>query len=172
MRIAIAIHERFNEALIWEKLRKTSQNSQQCKCHNSKKATTIFQEEITSTLAMAEETLLEQDQRGIAYPIVEFILLKLWACLGPKNKKCVMERILSNPSLSSNMLNCFLPPKAIVTTQKLVARIRTSLVETKQDNFNAKLVVKHCILTIAINANLEHHLQGALQGCLVCTIEM
>jgi len=77
MRSAIAIHERFNEAFILKKLKKTSQNSQQCKCHNAKKATTICQKKITSALAMTKEVLPEQDQRRIAYPIVEFILLEL-----------------------------------------------------------------------------------------------
>jgi hypothetical protein len=77
MRSAIAIHERFNEGLNLKKLKKASQNSQQCKCHNAKKTTTICQEEIIYALAMTKEVLLEQDQRRIAYPIVEFILLEL-----------------------------------------------------------------------------------------------
>jgi hypothetical protein len=62
-----------------------------------------------------------------------------------------MERILSNPSLSSNMPNPFLPPKAIVTNQELIAWICMSLVETKQANSNVKLATKHCIFTAIVS---------------------
>jgi hypothetical protein len=131
MKSAITIHKRFDEALIRDKLKKTSQNSQQSKCCNAKKATTICQENITFALAMTKEILLEQNHRRIAYAIVEFILLELRAFLGSKSKKCVMEKVLSNPNLSSNMANSFLPPKVVVTIQELIVAIHTSLVETK-----------------------------------------
>jgi hypothetical protein len=41
MKSVTSIHKRFNAALIQERFEKTSQNSQQRKCHNAKKATTI-----------------------------------------------------------------------------------------------------------------------------------
>jgi hypothetical protein len=59
MKNATTNHKRFNEALIQKRLRKTSQNSQQHKCRNAKKATIICQENITSTLAMTKQILLE-----------------------------------------------------------------------------------------------------------------
>jgi hypothetical protein len=49
------------------------------------------------------------------------------------------------------MLDSFLPPKIVVATQELVVGVRTSLVETKHANFVAKLVAKHCILTMVIS---------------------
>jgi hypothetical protein len=57
MKSAIANHKRFNEALIRKRLRKTSQNSRQCKCRNAKKTTAICQEGIISALAMTKEIL-------------------------------------------------------------------------------------------------------------------
>ncbi len=53
--------------------------------------------------------------------------------------------------LAPNMLDCFLPPKVAQATQDLVDGICTSLLETRQCNYNIKIAAKHCILTVAIN---------------------
>jgi hypothetical protein len=55
----------------------------------------------------------------------------LQTCPRPKNKKMVMEIVLSNNILVPSMLESFLLPKVAVTTQELIARMHISLVETK-----------------------------------------
>ncbi len=63
-----------------------------------------------------------------------------------------MEKVLPCNILAPSMLESFLPPKDVVTAQELVARMRISLMETKQANSNVKLIAKHCIFTIVVSA--------------------
>ncbi len=92
------------------------------------------------------------DQFRVTSTNVESIQMGLQTYPRPKNKKLVMERVLSSNILAPSMLESFLPPKVVVTAQELVAWMRTSLVETKQTNSNVKLIAKHCIVTTIVSA--------------------
>jgi len=101
---------------------------------------------------MGEEILGEPYQRRIASKIIDIIDKELQTCPRLKSRKLIIERVLSSTTVATNMPNSFLPPKVVITMQELIVGIHISLVETKQANSNAKLVVKHCILTTLISA--------------------
>ncbi len=109
-------------------MKKKTQIVQTCKSCATKKTTTLCQEEIAFALVVAEEILREWDQRKTFFKIVDIIDKELRTCPRPKTNKLIMERILSNTTLVTNMLVSFLPPKVVITTQKLVAWMCTSLV--------------------------------------------
>jgi hypothetical protein len=91
-----------------------------------------------------------RNQFRVTSTIVESIQIGLRTCPRPKNKKMVMERILSSNILVPSMLESFLPPKVIVSAQELIAGMCTSLVETKQANSNVKLIAKHYIFKAVV----------------------
>jgi hypothetical protein len=86
-------------------------------------------------------------QSKLASTITQGIHKELFKCLGPKNKKLVMEKVFLNPTFQSRLLDSFIPKNLAITTQELIARICVSLQEISS-NSNVKLATKHTILTI------------------------
>ncbi len=78
---------------------------------------------------MAEEILGEWNRKRIAFKIVDIIDKELQTCLGHKNKKLIMgEKKNQTPYWPLICQISFLPRKAIITMQKIVVRMHSSLV--------------------------------------------
>jgi hypothetical protein len=131
-------------------VRKTTQFVRTCKSLVAKKIV-LCHEEIISALTVGKEILRERDQIIIASKIMDIIDKELHTCPRLESRKLIMERVLSNTTLATSMPNSFLPPKVVIAMQELVVGMCISLVETKQANSNAKLVVKHCIFRTSIS---------------------
>jgi hypothetical protein len=71
----------------------------------------------------------------------------------------MMQRVLSDPIIVSNVPKCFNFSKQGVVEQELLSDLVQNLTEVKRSNIGAKLATKHAILTTIVNANSKSSLR-------------
>jgi hypothetical protein len=69
----------------------------------------------------------------------------------------VIDKVLANPTFQSCLADSFIPKKLVIATKELVVEMCVSLQETNSSNSNVKLVTKHTILTVAMNARASNY---------------
>jgi hypothetical protein len=75
--------------------------------------------------------MVERYKSRLVFKITQGIHKELFKCPRPKNRKLVMEKVITNPTLQSYLPNYFIPKKLVITIQELVVRMYVSLEKTK-----------------------------------------
>jgi hypothetical protein len=85
--------------------------------------------------------------------ITKFISKALLVCLGPRNKKLVMEKTLSDVKVYDHMHDNILPSKVAIVQWEIFVRVMKALDENHHSSNNVKLVTKHALLTPIVSAH-------------------
>lgn len=91
------------------------------------------------------------EHRWLANIIANNICKVFVICPSPMNRKLVMEKVLSFTHGSVDTPYYMLSTKLVVVQQEVLAWVNQYLGKIKQENSNAKLATKHCILATSIS---------------------
>ncbi len=120
--------------------------------------------EIVQTIIITKQILDDRKQRQIASKIVDFIFHDLLLCPRPRNRKLVMERVLSHVKVCKNLLDYILPTKIAMVQQEILVGVNKALKENKQANIGPRLATKHVILTASMGAHNVSSIKGVAEA--------
>jgi len=83
--------------------------------------------------------------------ITKFILSTLIVCLGPKNKKLVLNKIIFHAMVREFLLDHILPIKVTITQQEVLIGMMKALNESWNSTSNVRFATRHVILTVVVS---------------------